>query len=194
MYILVYLPCKCQGGEIGNRNRLKIDRRKTWEFESPPWHLKNKKILAYIVGIAIGDGNLSNSNGRAVKLRVTCDNKYPKLKEHIKESLKIILPKNKVSEIKRKGCVDVYVHSNTLEKLLGWRAKGGSKFKQDVSIPLWILSNKTYLKECLKGLVQTDGSIYKDRGYTMVNFTTIIENLALTYFESLQKLRYQPQI
>lgn len=31
---------------------------------------------AYIIGVAIGDGNLSNSNGRAVRLRVTCDNKY----------------------------------------------------------------------------------------------------------------------
>ncbi len=156
--------------------------------------MKNKKLLAYIVGVAIGDGNLSNSNGRAVKLRISCDNKYPILKDHIKKSLQLLLPKNKVSEIKRKGCVDVYVHSNMLEELLGWKAKGGSKFRQNVSIPLWILNNKIYTKECLRGLTQTDGSIYKDRGYLMINFTTIIEKLAFIYFESLHKLGYKPQI
>lgn len=156
--------------------------------------MKNKKILAYIIGVSIGDGNLSNPNGRAVRLRITCDNKYPLLKEHIKQSLQKFLPKNKASEIKRKGCVDVYIYSNTLEDFLGWKAKGGSKGKQNVSIPIWILNNKIYLKECLRGLVQTDGSIYKDRGYTMINFTTIIEKLALAYFESLQKLGYTPQI
>lgn len=142
----------------------------------------------------MGDGNLSNPNGRAVRLRITCDNKYPKLKEHIKKSLSIILPKNKISEIKRTGCVDVYCYSNTLEKILGWKAKEGSKAKQNISIPKWILNNKTYMKECIRGLIQTDGSIYKDRGYTMVNYTTIIENLGLEYFEGLTQLGYKPQI
>jgi DNA-binding transcriptional regulator WhiA len=156
--------------------------------------LKNKKLIAYIIGFAIGDGNLSNPNGRAVRLRVTCDNKYPKIKENIKNSLGILLPKNKISEVKRDGCVDISCYSNTLEKILGWNAKGGSKEKQNVSIPNWILCNKIYLKECLRGLIQTDGSIYKDRGYIMVNYTTIIEKLALDYFESLKKLNYKPQI
>ncbi len=156
--------------------------------------MKNKKIIAYIIGVAIGDGNLSNPNGRAVRLRVTCDRKYPKLKEHIKESLKIFFTENKVSEVQRKGCIDISVYSNTLEYILGWKAKGGSKEKQNVSIPLWILNNKTYLKECLRGLIQTDGSIYIDRGYKMVNYTTIIEKLAVVYFNSLEKLGYKPQI
>ena len=40
----------CRGGEIGNRNRLKIGRRKTWEFESPPRHLIKKQKLVVILG------------------------------------------------------------------------------------------------------------------------------------------------
>lgn len=155
--------------------------------------MKDKKLTAYIVGIAIGDGNLSNSNGRAVRLRITCDNKYPKIKDHIKESLQIILPNNKVSEINREGCIDIYVYSNTLENLLGWKAKGGPKSKQSVSIPDWIIKNKTYLKECILGLIQTDGSVYKDRGYTMINFTTIIEKLANDFHASLERFNYKPQ-
>jgi len=38
---------------------------------------EDKKLHAYIVGLALGDGNLSNPNGRAVRLRITCDKKYP---------------------------------------------------------------------------------------------------------------------
>jgi DNA-binding transcriptional regulator WhiA len=170
-------------------------RRKAWEFKSPPRHLKNKKVLAYIIGVAIGDGNLSNPNGRAVRLRITCDKKYPKLIEHIKSSLRIIFPQNKVSEVARKdSCIDISCYSNKLEDLLRWKVGSGPKEKQNISLPQWILNNKTYSIESVRGLIQTDGSIYKDRGYLMVNFTTIIERLALDYFHVLQTLGYNPQI
>lgn len=58
--------------------------------------------LAYIVGIALGDGNLSNPNGRAVRLRITCDAKYGMLAKEITSSLKALLPGNTVSIIGRK--------------------------------------------------------------------------------------------
>ncbi len=50
----------------------------------------------------MGDGNLSNPNGRAVRLRVTCDLKYPGILERIQLAIKKLLPKNKVSIIKNK--------------------------------------------------------------------------------------------
>ena len=136
------------------------------------------KNTAYVTGLAIGDGNLSNPNGRAVRLRITCDNKYPLLKNRIIIALKELLPSNVISEYKRKeNCSDVYCYSNSLESILGWKASQGSKYKQNVTIPFWIYSNNDYMKSCLKGLFETDGSIYKDRKYTYVNFTTIIEQL-----------------
>jgi LAGLIDADG-like domain len=146
-----------------------------WEFESPPRHLSyvnNKKSIAYILGVALGDGNLSNPNGKAIRLRVTCDKKYPLIIKGIVKNLKIIFLKNKVSIINKGNAVDISVYSNELENLLGWKAKGGSKIKQKVGIPVWIKQNKIYSKECLRGLLQTDGSIYNDRGYKMVNFTS----------------------
>lgn len=147
--------------------------------------------MAYMVGVAIGDGNLSNPNGRAVRLRVTCDKKYPKLIDHIVESLKILFPKNKVSIINREGCVDVYCYSNTLEELLGWKAKGGSKIAQKVSVPIWIKKDIIYTKECLRGLFQTDGSLYKDRGYQMANFTSANETLAQNVVDMLKQIGFE---
>ncbi len=49
---------------------------------------------------------------------------------------------------------------------------------QNVRIPPWVLQRKKYMIACLKGLIETDGSIYQDRGYLMVNFVTTINNLA----------------
>lgn len=149
---------------------------------------------SYIVGLALGDGNLSNSNGRAVKLRITCDKKYPKLCGHILKSLQKFLPDNRVSLVDRKGCFDVSCYSNKLENLLGWEAKEGSKFKQRVKIPNWILKNKHFTKECLRGIIQTDGSVFRDRKYTHVNVTSNIPTLADSIIKSMNNIGYKPNI
>ncbi len=178
----------CPGDEIGNHVRLKIECRKAWEFKSPPGHLKkevsqDKKLQAYIIGLALGDGNLSNPNGRAVRLRITCDKKYPKLYDYIFKKIQELLPNNKVSIVDRKTCIDISCYSNKWEDILGWKAKEGSKIKQKIIIPEWIKEDVVYIKECLRGLFQTDGSIYKDREYLMVNFTGankfLVEDVAL---------------
>lgn len=136
-------------------------------------HVNNKKSISYITGVALGDGNLSNPNGRAVRLRITCDKKYPLIIKNILKNLKIIFTKNKISITDRVNALDICIYSNDLENILGWKAKGGSKIKQKVGVPNWIKQNKIYRKECLRGLFQTDGSLYYDRGYQMVNFTSV---------------------
>src|SRR3989344_4325096 len=90
--------------EIGKHARLKIACRKAWRFESSLQHMLNisdRVATAYVVGIALGDGNLSNPNGRAVRLRITCDKKYPYLIKKIEKALRVVAPQNKVSRIDR---------------------------------------------------------------------------------------------
>lgn len=135
-------------------------------------NFNNKKVLSYIIGISLGDGNLSNPNGRATRLRITCDKKYPKLIDYIQENIKIILPDNKVSIVDRQNAIDISCYSNKWENVLGWKAKNGSKIQQRIKVPMWIKNDIVYIKECLRGLFQTDGSIYMDRKYIMVNFTS----------------------
>lgn len=156
---------------------------------------ENKLLQSYIIGVAIGDGNLSNPNGRAIRLRITCDKKYPLLIKRIINSLQSLLPQNKVSIAKRKeGCLDISVYSNHLEKILGWKAKRGSKFIQNVSILPWINKNRKYQINCLKGLIETDGCIYFDRGYKMMMFSTIIPKLANDVFKMINSLGFSPNI
>ena len=150
------------------------------------------KTLSYIVGVSIGDGNLSNPNKRAVRLRITCDTKYKKLIQKIQISIKKLLPNNKVSSVNRaKTYIDISCYSNKWEKWLGWKVGNGSKYNQNVSVPKWIKENKDYTTRCLKGLFETDGSVYYDRGYKMINFVTIIPALAEDVNKMILNLGYK---
>jgi len=143
----------------------------------------------------MGDGNLSNPNGRAVRLRITCDTKYKKIIENIILSIKKLLPDNKVSIVKReRSCIDISCYSNKWESFLGWKVGHGSKEKQKISVPSWIKKNKSYALSCMKGLFETDGSIYMDRKYKMVNFVTIIPSLANDVIEMINFVGFRPNI
>ena len=156
---------------------------------------ENKFLQSYIIGLAIGDGNLSNPNGRAIRLRITCDEKYPLLMKRVINSLQSLFPQNKVSIAEKKeGCLDISVYSNHLEKILGWKAKGGSKFLQKVSVPNWIKENSKYKINCLRGLIETDGCIYSDRGYKMIMFSTIIPKLAKDVYKMIISLGFYPHL
>jgi DNA-binding transcriptional regulator WhiA len=158
--------------------------------------IEKSATLAYIVGVALGDGNLSCPNGRALRLRVTCDNKYPDIIEEITDSLSKIFPHNKVSLCKRykDTCCDISVYSNKLAEFMPWEINKGTKIDQSAHIPTWILDDLNYTSHCLKGLIQTDGSIYRDRKYLMVNFTNLIKPLIDDVFNMMSALGFHPKI
>lgn len=156
--------------------------------------MQHSKTLAYIVGVALGDGNLSCPNGRATRLRITCDSNYPALAKEIQKSLSELFPNNKVSSSPgpKESYFNISVYSNKLNELIPWEVGKGSKFEQCARVPDWILCNINFVRPCLKGLIQTDGSIYSDRGYKMVNFTNVTETLADDVFKMIQQLGYTP--
>ena len=143
----------------------------------------------------MGDGNLSNPNGRAIRLRITCDTKYGELINKIVRSIKELLPNNKVSIVERKiSYCDISCYSNKWEKWLDWKVGQGTKCDQNIKVPKWIKKNKAYSIECLRGLFETDGSIYFDRGYKMVILVTCIPNLATDAIEMINNLGFKPHI
>lgn len=195
-------PDESPGGETGDAIDSKsIEGNLMWvrfpprAHRKPPHILGNEKVLAYLIGVGIGDGNLSLLNNRSIRLRISCDTKYPNLIQKIVTSINTILPENKINLVKNRGkCVDIVSFSNFWEPWLGWRAEGGSKSKQNVRIPSWIFENSNFLRACLRGLIETDGSVYVDRGYTMVNFTTIIPGLAQDVFQMIVRLGFRPRM
>ena len=180
-----------------------IESKISCRFDSDQRHMSyyrtlpisdDKNLRAYIIGLAIGDGNLSRVN-RTTRLRISCDNKYPSLRRRIVNSLKLLLPNNKIGTVKnQKNCMDVYVYSNHLEDLLGWKATEGSKFIQNVSGPKWIRETIEYKTSYIKGIIETDGSVYYDRGYPMVMITTIIKDLAIELKDIIDSLGFKSHI
>jgi len=145
--------------------------------------------------VALGDGNLSKLNGRSVRLRITCDTKYPHIAEAIKENIRVIFPHNKISIVPNRGnYFNISCYSNEWEYLLGWTSTDGPKSKQKACIPDWIKQNKNYTIACLRGLIQTDGSSYNDRGYVMVGFVSYYPELAYEVYGLIQSLNFTPRI
>ncbi len=75
-----------------------------------------------------------------------------------------------------------------------WKVGRGTKLHQKARVPHWVKNDSVYAKECLRGLLQTDGSIYEDRDYRMVNFTNHCQYLAEDVFFLLQEAGFQPTI
>lgn len=63
--------------------------------------------------------------------------------------------------------------------------ESGDKVENQVSAPDWIYDDKEFIKACLRGLVDTDGSIYtrSEDGYTVVNFKNRSKNLLNDFTE-----------
>lgn len=152
--------------------------------------------LAYVVGVALGDGNLSCPNKRATRLRVTCDARYESVAQEIASALQKLFPHNKVSKVNgpKSTYFNISVYSNKLNQYIPWKVGGGSKYKQNAQVPKWIFNERDYIRACLLGLLQTDGSIYLDRGYKMINFTNNISGLTENVKTMMESLGYRPRI
>lgn len=46
----------------------------------------------------------------------------------------------------------------------------------------------------MRGLIETDGSVYNDRGYKMMIFTSIIPELAKDFYDIVCSLGFKPHI
>lgn len=156
-----------------------------------------ERCLAYIVGVSLGDGNLSRPNGRATRLRITCDAQYPILTQTISSSLQELLPKNAVSIVRPRATntyFNISVYSNKLNEWLPWKVGAGTKEEQQARVPDWILNDLEYSRACLRGLIQADGSIYFDRDDLMVNFCNNIKPLAENVYSILKNIGFMPTI
>ena len=150
----------------------KISKGKTKEITIP----KNSEKLAEFYGVMLGDGNShrtkyykSRDNKRGVyAIRIVGDSRFDRnyLLNYVKlliESLFNI--KVKVKFYTNKNAMHLESYGVKLVEFLEIKGfKPGNKIKNKLRIPNWIKSNKNYLKACLRGLYDTDGSVYKLTG------------------------------
>lgn len=148
---------------------------------------KFSEDLAEFVGIMLGDGGISERQLTVTLHRVT-DKKYSLFVRRLIRKLFEIQPGEYCDRqflansivISRTGLVKYCIEKLGLKK--------GNKIKQRVDIPHWIKEKKRYWIACLRGLIDTDGSIiihrYFSKGkmycYTKIGFTSRSRPLLLS--------------
>ena len=124
--------------------------------------------LAEFFGIMLGDGNLyisEKKGGRCCQIRIAGN--YLKDYEYLtiflnslSKSLFNVEPR--FSKLKGRNvlylCMD---YTNLGEILISIGFKPGNKIKNNIGIPYWIKKDKKFLAACIRGLFDTDGSMYE---------------------------------
>ena len=180
-----------KGGEnsLGNSKNFKAPR-------------KNKK-LAEAFGIILGDGHVSEFK-KGKKARVYCvsiagntktDKDY--IFNYIPNLfLEVFKENGSTREIMGRNIGYFSIYGKNLIKFLKEKGLGvGNKLKNKQGIPLWIKQKNSFLKACLRGLIDTDGSIHKiskNNKNLRIDFTSYIPALLKDTREAFIKIGFNP--
>lgn len=146
-----------------NKKR-KIKESNKMEIRKHMKRLKFDKNLAELVGILLGDGSFYVTKNNAeidIAFNLKKEKDYCKFVEKL---IQKIIKTNITKKYQRNmGCVHLRIarRMDTLRILEVSLFKAGDKIRNNVGIPKWIWSNKNFLKACLRGLIDTDGSLYR---------------------------------
>jgi len=156
---------------------------------------RRSKDLAEFVGIVLGDGGISKRQ-ITFTLHAVDDKPYSKFIISLVKSL-FNVPVRNHNHNNSLG-VDYVISRSELVRFCTERLglKVGGKVRQQVDIPLWIKKNKDYATVCVRGLIDTDGSIFTHRyrvgdrwyNYKKLQFTSRSQPLRQSVFRILQEL------
>lgn len=164
---------------------------------------KESEDLAEIIGIILGDGHVGEFKkgkkircymvriaGNAIDDKDYLTNYIPKLFEKVFNE-KGSLHFSKKSKV---GYFTLY-GKNYIQFIKSKGIQSGNKKKNNQNIPIWIKQNKKYLSRCIKGLIDTDGSIHyisKRNLNLRINYTSYIPNLLKDVRKGLIELGFVP--
>ncbi|MBI4151214.1 hypothetical protein HY492_03745 [Candidatus Woesearchaeota archaeon] len=164
--------------------------------KTKPVHpLTKSEELAEFIGILLGDGSVYVNHKHSIySIRIASSYADERAyAEYIFALMRRVFgTKPRWGEFKKR-CF--YVCLDRLEAVNALMSVGvfpGNKKANQVRMPTWILENETYLRACLRGLFDTDGSVYrlsnKDPHLLRISFSSAIPALRDEVIPSLQKL------
>lgn len=116
------------------------------------------KELAEFIGIMLGDGNIYKNS-----IRIAFDKRnknYIGYVQDLCEKLFRIKLRSRILKNTNQAYL-YYYNKDLIKKLIKFGLKRGNKKENNFGIPDWIKENKEYSKRCIKGLIDTDGCVYK---------------------------------
>ncbi len=173
--------------------------KNTKEFNKP----NEDKKLAEIFGIILGDGHVSEiirgKKTRVYCVRVTGNSKTDKdyMFNYVPSLFKETFGE-RGSTLKSKsvnGCYFTLYGKKIIEFIKEKGFTPGDKMRNHQGIPAWIKSDKELLKSCIRGLIDTDGSVHiisKNNKNIRIDFTSRIPRLLGEVREGLISLGFNP--
>ena len=155
----------------------------------PPF--KKSKELAFLIGLALGDGNIS-AFPRTECLTISLNTKYPTLVAYTKCTLNRLFEKTSSQE-RIGNCVRLRIYQKYISKRLDILT--GDRHKAKLEIPHWIWKSRKFLTWYLKGLFEAEGSLSIHlRTYTYnFQFSNLNRDLLKNVGELLEKLGFHPE-
>lgn len=110
--------------------------------------------------------------------------------EYVKELLRDIFQiEPNIFIDKRNNGISLRLNKKSIiEALINLGLKTGNKKLNQVSVPAWIKKNKKYVIACLRGLFDTDGSIFLIGDAIKINFVNSSYHLVSDFLEMCQKI------
>ena len=121
--------------------------------------------LAELVGILLGDGHISKT-----KVIVTLGSKEKGYVNYVKRLFHRIFNQPANISVRKKGYYDVYFGSVDVVRFFRKMGLVENKVLSQVGIPSWTSETDQYRRPLLRGLFDTDGSIYKIRFGYQISF------------------------
>ena len=118
--------------------------------------------LAKFIGIMLGDGGIRSKYQFTISFNYKTDREFAK---HVVRLIKRLFAVGHIISKRRESLgADIVVSSaSVIDFLLRQGIRAGNKVKNQVDIPAWIKKDIELQKACLRGLVDTDGSLYCHR-------------------------------
>lgn len=166
----------------------------------PIYQPKKNSELAELIGIVMGDGGISRYQV-VVTLHHIDDYEYSAFVAKLIKKLFHVTPHIRHSP--KKSVREIIISRAELVKYL--HSLGlpiGNKVAQQFDIPNWIKKNKKLSIACLRGLVDTDGSIFTHRykvngkwySYKKLSFTSLSRPLLQSVAMIMQSIGLHPRI
>ncbi len=156
-------PGTREGRSRGGRNAIKSLKRlhiTNFKFAKPVIVQRNE-ILAEFLGVLFGDGHVGEYQ-TTITLNLETDHAYALfLIESIKNNFHL---SSSLRKRARKHAEDICISSVLFSrKMVGSGMVSGNKLKNGLHIPEWIFASHRYTRAFLRGLFDTDGSVYIER-------------------------------
>lgn len=143
--------------------------------------------LAEFIGILLGDGHLTPT-----QITVTLGNKEKVYVEYICDLMEGLFNVRPKSSITKDGYSIIYLGSTKVVRWLLGMGLSFNKVASQVAVPSWCFKNKVYLRSLVRGLIDTDGSVYRLKFGAQISFCNRSAPLLNSARQALIELGFAP--